>query len=89
MPKPLTPEQIDAMKAVPLGSMPNKLRIALALAKARQVEICDETDMTPPMVSDFVNGKYTTLTIDTARKFSDYFGCQIEDLFPAREAMSA
>jgi transcriptional regulator with XRE-family HTH domain len=88
MPKPLSPEQIDAMRAVPLGEMPNKLRIAIALAKVKQAEVCEETGLTPSMVSNFVLGKYTTLTIDTARKLAEFFGCQIEDLFPAREAVA-
>ena len=85
----LTPEQIDALRAVPLGSMPNKLRIALALAKVKQIDVAAATGLGAPSLSNLVTGEYKTLTIDTARLLSDYFGVQIEDLFPAREQVSA
>lgn len=85
MPKPLTPEQLVALRAVPLGAMRNKLRIALALTDARQSEVADETGYPVPNLSRLVNGKYVDITIDTARKLADYFGCAIEDLFPAEE----
>lgn len=88
MPKPLTTEQLDAMKAVPLGEMPNKLRIALALSGSRQTDIVEETGIAGSNISDLVNGKYTSLTIETARRISQFFGCAIEDLFPAREAVA-
>lgn len=83
MPKPLTPEQLDALRAVPLGTMRNKLRIALALSKARQIEVSEETGYPIPNLSKLVNGKYVDVTVDTAQKLADYFGCAIEDLFPA------
>jgi transcriptional regulator with XRE-family HTH domain len=89
MPKPLSPEQIEALRAVPLGAMPNKLRIALALAKARQSDIVEEIGIAAPHVSQLVNGRYTNVTIDTARKYAEFFGCAIEDLFPMREEVSA
>lgn len=85
----LTPEQLDALRAVPLGSMPNKLRIALALTKTKQVDIADETGMARPNVSNHFNGDYKTMTIETASKYAEFFGCAIEDLFPARERVSA
>lgn len=89
MPKPLTPEQADALRAVPVGAMPNRLRIALALAKVRQADVVDETGITSPNLSNLVNGKYTNLHVETARKLSDYFGCSIEDLFPSRESVAS
>jgi DNA-binding XRE family transcriptional regulator len=88
MPKTLNPEQIKALRAVPLGSMPNKLRIALALVEARQSEVAAEIAYPVPSLSNLVNGKVEP-TIGTARKLSSYFGCSIEDLFPAREAVAS
>lgn len=84
----MTPEQLDALRAVPLGTMPNKLRIALALAKAKQRDVVDETGIYASNLSNFVTGDYKTITIETARKLADFFGCQIEDLFPAKESVS-
>jgi DNA-binding Xre family transcriptional regulator len=85
----LTPEQLEALRAVPLGSMPNKLRIALALAKVKQVHVSSETGIATPNLSNLVTGDYKTLTVTTARKLADYFGCQIEDLFPSREEVAS
>jgi DNA-binding Xre family transcriptional regulator len=82
---PLTPEQLEALRAVPLGAMPNKLRIARALAKVKQVDIAESTGIATPNLSRLFTGDYQTLTIDTAQKLADYFGCQIEDLFPSRK----
>lgn len=88
MPKLLTGEQLEALRAVPLSGMPNKLRIALALAKARQAEVCEETGIAPPNLSNLVNGKYGSVTIETGQKLADYFGCTTDDLFP-RQGVAA
>lgn len=86
MPKPLTPEQLDALKAVPLGDMPNKLRIALALAQASQNDVVEETGIATPNLSKIVNGKYVDLNWANARKLADFFDCDPRDLFPTRVA---
>jgi len=87
MPKPLSSEQLEALRSVPLvGEMPNRLRVALGMAKAKQADIVEETGLLASSVSDLVNGKYGDLNVETARKLSDFFGCQIDDLFPKRAA---
>lgn len=88
MPKPLTTEQLQALRAVPLGDMPNKLRIALTLAQARSADVVDETGLDAGQVSRILNGKVSNIEIDTARKFAAFFDCFIEDLFPARQAVA-
>jgi DNA-binding Xre family transcriptional regulator len=88
MSKPLTTEQVAALRAVPLGGMPNKLRIALALSAAKQTEVSEETGIQIPNLNRLVNGKYGDLNVDTARKLAEFFGCAIEDLFPARQAVA-
>lgn len=76
---------------MPLMSMPNKVGVALELVKAKQNDIVDRyaEDLDASAVSRIVNGKYSTLDINLARKFAQFFGCQIEDLFPAREAVAS
>lgn len=86
MPKPLSPEQIEALKAVPLGEMPNKLRIALALAQVNQSDVAAETDLATPNLSKIVNGKYADINWVTVQKLADYFGCDPRDLFPSKAA---
>jgi DNA-binding XRE family transcriptional regulator len=82
----LTPEQLEALRALPLAGMPNKVDVALTLAKAKQSDIIKayEDDLDSSSVHRVVNGKYTTLDLELARKFAAFFGCQIEDLFPSR-----
>lgn len=87
MPKHLTPEQIEALRSVPLvGDMPNRLRVALGMANAKQSDIVEETGLLASTVSDFVNGRYGDLNVETARKLADFFGCLIDDVFPKRAA---
>lgn len=88
MPPPLSPEQLAALRIVPIvGDQPNRLRVALKMTGARQVDVVAATGIPAPNVSEFVNGKYRDLHVDTARKFSEFFGCSIEDLFPPKEAV--
>jgi DNA-binding Xre family transcriptional regulator len=88
MPKPLTPEQLKALQAVPLGSMPNKLRIAIALTDVIQGDIAAETGIHASNLSDLINGKTQGVRLDTARRIAGFFCCAIEDLFPARQEVA-
>ena len=88
MSKPLTPAQIDAMRALPMGDMPNKLRVAIKLAGITQAELSESIDEQQPYVSDIVRGRWQTITVTKARKFAEFFGCAIEDLFPERESVA-
>ncbi len=36
-----------------------------------------------PYISDVARGRYQTITLRNARKLAEYFGCAIDDLFPA------
>lgn len=81
MPRPLTPEQIAAIRAVPLGTMPNKVRIVLAMTGCQQTDIVAETGLTAAQVSNAATGKGVT-TVDTARAIAKFFECEIELLFP-------
>lgn len=84
----LTTEQLSALKMAPLKGA-NKLAIAIALVGTTQEQMEAATGMRQSYISAIVNGRYSKLPIETARKFSGYFGCQIEDLFPARETAVA
>lgn len=86
MPKQLTPEQIDALRSVPLGDMPNKLRVAAKMVAAKQADIADEIGIAASNLSDIFNGKYVDLQFETTRKLADFFGCDPRDLFPLRAA---
>lgn len=67
----------------------NRVARALELAEVTQLDVAAATGLPQPYISDVARNRYQTITVDNARKFADYFGCAIEDLFPAREAVSA
>lgn len=78
-----------ALRATPLGDMPNKLRLAFTLSGKKQVDAVEATGIAAPNMSDLVRGDYKNLTLETTRKLADYFGCSIEDLFPSRAAVAS
>ena len=82
----MTPEQIDALRSVPVGESTNRLRVAFAITERRQAEAVEALGIAASNMSDLVNGKYSAVTVETARKFAEFFGCAIEDLFPKRAA---
>jgi transcriptional regulator with XRE-family HTH domain len=69
--------------------MPNRVKVAAALASIDQKEIVEATGLVQPYVSDVFRGRFERITVDNARKFAEFFGCTIEDLFPAREAVAS
>jgi len=67
----------------------NRVARAIELAEVTQQDIEAATGLPQPYISDVARNRYRTITVDNAHKFADYFGCQIEDLFPAREAVAS
>lgn len=78
----LTDRQLESLRAAPLETLPNRLKVAFALANVQRSEAAEATGLSAPTVSKLINGQYQTLDIENARKLADYFGCSIEDLFP-------
>jgi len=79
----MTPKQLRALRAAPLGSIPNRLAVALALVERTQTDVCEEAGISKARMSLLVNGNYKTVSIDEAGRIARAFGCAIEDLFPA------
>lgn len=89
MPRPLTAEQLNALRLVPLMDMPNKVRLALTLTQAQQQQVVEETGILYPTLSKIVTGKSGDgVSIGNARKLADYFGCEVDDLFPRQQAVA-
>lgn len=82
----LTPEQITALLL--LSPSPNRVKAAMAIAGVTQVQVAQALGITQPAVSDVAIGNYSRLALDTARSFANYFGCSIDVLFPAKEAVA-
>ena len=79
----LTIRQLESLRAAPLETLPNRLKVAFALANVQRAEAAAATGLSAPTISKLINGQYQTLDIENARKLAEYFGCSIEDLFPA------
>lgn len=83
----LTPEQIDTLRTYRQSGR-NRLEKAMELAGVTQVELATRTRFTQSYISKVTNGQYADLPGETMRAFASFFGCSIEDLFPAREAVA-
>jgi len=83
---PLTRKQLTQLRSA--DAAPNRLREAMQLAEVTQVVLAGELSITQSHVSEIVNGNYSRLPLDTAQRFAVFFGCAVEDLFPAREAVA-
>lgn len=84
----LTNEQLTALRNCPMPSVGNKLALAIQLAETNQAAIVEAVGYRAQYVSDVARGRYEGITVENARKFAEFFGCAIEDLFPARQAVA-
>lgn len=83
----LTPEQVAALRAIPVPSSGNRVGIALAIAEVSQMEVSRRTGLHQQNISELKRGVLSpNVSINTARKLSQYFGCEIDDLFPPQES---
>lgn len=84
-------KQLRELRTAPVASTGNRLAIAFEIDKRSQMDCSRATGFTPQYITDVKTGRFQNISVDNARKFADFFGCQIEDLFPAEreEAASA
>ena len=75
----LTKQQL-AMLRTETGT--NRVARAIDLAGVTQVTVAEALGLPQPYVSDVARRRYKTITVENARKFAQFFGCSIEDLFP-------
>jgi len=83
----LTSKQLAALRSSTASPAGNRLQVAAEMAGMTQVRVAEAAGVTQPYVSAVMRGLHQTITVDNARKFADVFGCSIEDLFPAKEAV--
>ena len=79
----LTEKQLVRLRAAAAAPGSNRLGLAMSLTGVSQKTVARDVGMSQPYVSDVVRGRYRTITVVNARKFARYFGCLLEDLFPA------
>jgi transcriptional regulator with XRE-family HTH domain len=85
----LSRAQIVELTSTPLKKRPNRVKYARDLLDLSQVQISEALGIPQKEVSDMENGQYSRLPLEKARMMANFFGVLIEELFPAREEMSA
>ena len=84
----LTKKQLALLRQTP-PSEKNRLQAAMDLAGLTQVQLSEHTGFTQGYISRIKNGRYSDdMPGETMRRFAEFFGCAIEDLFPSREAVA-
>ncbi len=84
----LSSEQIEQLRAAPPAGS-NRIARACQLAGIRQVDLANAIGFPQQYVSDVARDRFRTITVDNARRFAEFFGCAIEDLFPRRDTEAA
>lgn len=82
-------KQLRELRETPTTGNRNRVARAIEISGDTQAVIAEATGMPQPYISDVARNRYETITVDNAHKFAEYFGCAIEDLFPAREAIAS
>lgn len=82
----LTGSQLRDLRESDATATGNRLGAAMAMLALTQAELADATNLAQPYISDVARGRHSTITVENAYKFAEFFGCQIEDLFPSRAA---
>jgi DNA-binding XRE family transcriptional regulator len=78
----LTPAQLKKLRKSDGG---NRIRAARQLVGLTQEQLAPLVGLTQAGLSDLERRRYGDTNLSTAQKFSEFFGCAIEDLFPARQ----
>jgi transcriptional regulator with XRE-family HTH domain len=85
----LTQSKVRELRHRPVSKAGNRLADAIDLSGQTSTAIGEALGFTLQYVSDVSRGRWQTITVDNAHKFAEFFGCAIEDLFPAREAVAS
>ena len=78
----LTEQQLAVLRA---SARTRRVATAISLAGVTQSTVAEAIGVTQAYVSDVARARYSTITVESARKFTRFFGCSIDDLFPPRD----
>lgn len=57
----------------------------MSMLGLKQIPLSQHTGFSQQYISDVARGRHATITVQNASKFTAFFGCSIEDLFPVVE----
>lgn len=78
----MTDEQADWLAECPLGSMVNRVRLAMVLSHLDNSELARRTGLTPQYISAVSTGRQRNLTLRSATTIAAALGLPIEVVFP-------
>lgn len=85
----LNNKQLAELRKTPLGASGNRVQAAIDLLGTTQVATAEETGFKVSYVADVARGRHQTITVTNGHRFAEFFGCTIDDLFPARSEAHA
>ncbi len=85
----LTRRQLRKLRETDARSGDTRLRAAMSLAGVTQVQVAEAIGVAQSQVSEDAAGKFTQMSLVKARAYAEFFGCEIDDLFPAREQVAS
>jgi DNA-binding Xre family transcriptional regulator len=87
----VTPEQLQALRAIPVGTLKagNRFAVALTMTGTKQGAIAEGTGIDQSRLSAISLGKRPAVTHDEAQKIARFIGCDSLDIFPLADAECA
>jgi DNA-binding XRE family transcriptional regulator len=84
----LSNEQLQTLRAEPIGGARNKVRRARELAGLTQVQLGQRIRKTQAFISAIEIGDYADMALTTSQDLARELGCTVDDIFPMREAVA-
>ena len=84
--KQLTREQVEALRSLPIGNLPNKLAVARKMLDVDQGTLAEAAGLSQPTISDAEAGR--PIKLPTAQAIASALGSGVDDLFPLKEAVA-
>lgn len=80
----LNARQLKELRADP--GVPNRVKAAMRIAKATQVAVATGTGIQQTQISRIASNMGNGVTLATATRLANFFGCTVDDLFPRETA---
>lgn len=82
----LSKHQVRRLRATPLGDAPNRLRLAMDALEVTEEQVEAGCGVSQSNINKLLNGNRPNPSRDTMSRLAQFFGCLMDDLFPATEA---
>lgn len=83
----LTAKQLAQLRREP-APVGNRIKAARQLHKLTQVQLSAAIGLPQSQISEDETGNSPAVTVSKAWVYAQFFGCQLDDLFPARETVA-